>query len=84
MTKTKVILCGPGVGKTFLDTNFTNVYDFDKNTLDEGKDVFLEIEVQGALRVKEKDLNILVMRSSKDYPIELKRKTFFLNIKKIC
>ena len=34
MTKTKVILCGPGVGKTFLDTNFTNVYDFDKNTLD--------------------------------------------------
>lgn len=32
--KTRIILTVGCVGKTYLDSNFTNIYDFDKHTLD--------------------------------------------------
>lgn len=34
MTKTKIILTGPCVGKSYADSHYSNVYDFDKHTLD--------------------------------------------------
>ena len=58
--KTKIILTVGCVGKTYVDSNYINIYDFDKHTL-----------VINMIRL---DLNIFPMKNLKVFPEEkLKR-----------